>query len=289
MKLTINLITRGRPERLLDTLERTVPNISLSETTFMVSMDEDDAETLAVIKRFPKRVKPCVLEREDSIGEKWNRALLEKADVYMPCGDYTPIVTYGFDQKILETASLFPDGIGVVYSHMANGSFPGIWSVTHKFTEKLGYMCPPYFPYWFVDHWIDDVAKLIDRIAFTDIQIDVGKKPKTQELRDLAFWATLFDCGRLIRRGQARKIIESEDFQEPAWRKLLLLTHYPLTEYKSQLINDVCRNSSEAFEKAMGTLPGGPRYDRLKAKAIKLMNEWSPSLLEELDMQRKAA
>lgn len=284
MNLTINLVTRGRPERLLHTIEQTLPNIALDTTKLLVSVDDDDQPTIDALSHLPrdKRIIPVIRPREDALGAKWNRAMLYPADVYMPMGDYTPVMTPGFDRVILD-ANVFPDGIGAIYSQMANLSFPSIWCVTHGLASRLGWMCPPYFPYWFVDHWVDDIAKLIDRISFADIQISVFEKPQTQEVREVAFWSTLFDSQRLVRRKQARDIIDSPTFMEPEWRKDILRKHYPLVEYKSQWVNDMVRSwpSSAWAEKAV--TDGGGRYDRLRSKAVDMIADQLPAI--EADMR----
>ena len=277
MNLTINLITRGRPVRLLDTVRRMLPNISLDTTRLMISVDDDDIDTIDHLPFMVKdeRIIHCIRPREDALGDKWNRALLTPATVYMPCGDYTPIVTPGFDKMILDAAALFPDNIGCVYSPLANSSFPAIWCVTHGLVEKMGWMCPPYFPYWFVDHWIDDVARMIDRVSFVNIECAIGEKPPTQEMREPGFWATVFDVLRLQRRAQARAIIDSPDFIEPEWRKEVLRKHHPLIEYRSQWINDVVR--SWKFDPALEP-PRTERYDRMREKAVAIINEWIPAV-----------
>lgn len=283
MNLTINLVTRGRPERLLHTIEQTLPNIALDTTKLLVSVDDDDQPTLDVLSRLPRdeRIIPVIRPREDALGAKWNRALLYPADVYMPMGDYTPVMTPGFDRVILD-ANVFPDGIGAIYSHMANLSFPSIWCVTHGLAERLGWMCPPYFPYWFVDHWVDDIAKLIDRISFADIQISVYEKPQTQEVREVAFWSTLFDSQRLIRRAQARAIIDDPLFLEPEWRKDILRTHHPLIEYKSQWVNDMVRSWPSSAWAEQAVTDGGGRYDRLRSKAVDMIADQLPALRMEI-------
>jgi hypothetical protein len=279
MNLTINLVTRGRPERLLDTVERTIPLLGEASTQFVISIDDDDAATQAVAGKLKidKRIIIDSRLREDALGAKWDRGLDYKASVYFPMADYTPYVTPGFDTKILDAAALFPDGIGVVYTQMANWSFPRSQGATHGLVKKLGFMYPPYFPYWFVDHWLHDIALLIDRISFADVQVDAGPKIATQELREVAWWATFFDSQRLVRRRQARAIIDSPDFKEPKWRKEILRRHYPLVEYKSQAINDFCRS-----QRWPATLPGGERYDRLKAKAAEMMVAAWPELENDL-------
>jgi len=277
MNLTVNLITRGRPDRLVKTLDGTLPLLEDPATTFVVSVDEDDQATLDVLYSFDRIVVDC-RPREDALGSKWNRGLDYPADVYFGLADYNPVLTQGFDRKILEAASLFPDGIGVVYSNMANFSFPTGQGVTHGLVEKLGWMYPPLFPYWFVDHWIDDIAKLIDRISFADVQVNfIDAKPPTQESRELGFWATFYDMMRLMRRAQARSIIDSDDFQEPEWRKEILRRHYPLHEYRSQWINNHVRDMPQGAH-----VSGGERYDRLRAQAVEMMQAAWPALEKEL-------
>jgi hypothetical protein len=280
VKLVINCVTRGRPQHLVETIARTMQHVVEPQTRLMVSIDEDDPDTIAAMKRFAgdHRIIPVVRPREDSLGEKFNRIRDYPGDVYMPLGDYTHIMTPAFDRKILEAASLFPDNIGAVYSHMANVSFPSIWCVTHGLVEKMGWMCPPYFPYWFVDHWIDDIVRLIGRISFVDFQIGFREKPGTQEFREIAFWTTLFDMLRLERRAQARAIIDSPDFLETEGRKEILRRHYPLIEYRSQWVNDSLRVRVPSV-----VSDGGERYNRLREKAVEMMHKAMPALAAEME------
>ena len=243
LTLTINLCTRGRPELLLRTVQETLPNIVLPTTIFMISVDHDDQKTIDALPQLPadRRLRPVVGQREDLLGGKYNRALQVPADVYLAMVDYGPHITPGFDAKILEAASLFPDNIGVVYNHLANASFPQINGITHGLAKKMGFIYPPYFPYWFIDHWLDDIVRLIDRISFADVHIDTSRRPGTQELRELAFWADFYDLGQIVRRRCAFDIIRSPEFLDPPWRKEILLRHYPLVEGRSLYTNGVLR------------------------------------------------
>lgn len=286
MRLSINLTTRGRPERMLGSVTRSMPMLKLKSTRLIISVDDDDQATVDALKFLPqdKRIIPDIRPREDSLGAKYNRVLDYPADVYMSAADYGTFCTPGFDRIILDAAALFPDGIGCVFGHMANASFSQIYGVTHGLVQKMGWLYPPYWPYWFVDHWVHDVARLIDRIAFADVQVDYQNKPPTQEMRDIRFWSTLYDMHRLTRRNSAHAIIRSRDFQEPAWRKRLLLKAHPLAEFWSQGINDYLRSNATAFEVAnvASGLPGGDRYDRLKAKGEAMMRELAPKMMSEL-------
>jgi hypothetical protein len=274
--LAINLATRGRPEIVRETIERTLGNITSLDTKFVVSVDDDDEATIEALRSHyivrDVGVEVSIEPREDTLGEKYNRVLklYPDADVYLVMVDYAPQITHGFDQKILEAAKVFPDGIGVVYNWWANLSFPGINAVTRKLTDLMGYLYPPYFPYWFVDHWLDDIARLIDRISFADVRIDTSKRqsvngqPWTQGMREPEVWATFFDVCVLERRELAFKIIDAMD--EPQWRKDLLKRNAKLVEHHSVCINDNVRLGFAG----MGTVGDVPeRYQRAKDRAIK--------------------
>lgn len=271
MKLTCVLATRGRPALLSHTIARTLENARFPDTRLLVAADADDEATISLLEVLAKvdgRLVVSVREREDSLWAKYNRALEEApADVYLHMADYAPFVTKDFDQKVLEAAGLFPDNIGVVYSRLANMSFPAAEGVTHGLAKKLGFIFPPFFPYWFGDHWIDDIARLIGRISFVDIVADVSRRPGTMEMREPAFWGTFYDIMAVMRRRQARSIIDSPAFREPAWRKQILRRHFPLIEYRSEKINDIVRGMG------MGGPPPDARYRRIKASAIEMTRE----------------
>jgi hypothetical protein len=279
MSLSILLTSRSRPELLRWTVETTVPNVREPDTRLIIAVDEDDTNetlktALLLAQEYPcveYRIKP----REDSLGAKVNRVLtIAPSDVYLHMVDYRPHLTPGFDTKILEAAALFPDNIGVVYSHMANLSFPEINAVTHGLVEKMGYFYPPYFPYWFVDHWLDDIARLIGRIAVADVKTDGTRRPGTGDRRDVAWWATFYDAAVVHRRRMAHAIINSDDFQEPAWRKELLLRHHPLIEERSKMINDSARTTRWHIPPEQVD----ERYRRAKSAAQALLREWLPDL-----------
>lgn len=284
MSLSILLTARSRPELLRWTVETTVPNIQEPDTRLVIAADDDDTtETIIAAQKLSQKyecVERSILPREETLGAKVNRVLtIAPADVYLHMVDYRPHLTPGFDTKIIEAANLFPDGIGVVYSHMANLSFPEINAVTAGLVKHMGYFYPPYFPYWFVDHWLDDIARLIGRIAVADVQTDGSRRPGTMDRRDVAWWATFYDAAVIHRRKMAHAIINSDEFQEPEWRKRLLLSHHPLIEERSKMINDSARTTRWHLP------PENPddRYRRAKSAAQAALREWLPDLEKEMN------
>jgi hypothetical protein len=269
--LSIILATRGRPHLLIPTIDQTVANMRNANTQLVVAVDEDDAVTLDAFAARPwsERVILSRLPREDSLGEKYNNRLpVAPADVYLVMVDYRPHITPGFDQKILDAASIFPDGIGIIYNHMSNLLFPEINAVTHRLTELMGGIYPPHYPYWFVDHHLDEIGHMIDRIACADVVTDTSKRPGTMDCREPGWWCTFFDAQAPARREIAARILDAPDFQMPDWHKRMLRTRWRnMIEEKSKRANDMRRHET----RGMGQSNFDERYLRIKMKAMKVL------------------
>lgn len=288
MRLVISLATRGRPERLIDTVSKSVANWTDPNTVLIVQADEDDRATIDVCKAQGWRwcggdgggVGIDIRPREDTIAAKWNRALKVPGDVYLVAADDDPYVTPGYDTKIIEAAKRFPDGIGMVYGHLANLSFSGAVAPTRKLCELMGgKIFPEYFPYWFCDHWTDDVARIIGRLSFANIRTDQSKPGVTQEMREPGWWATWFDAAYLMRRKQAHDIIDRLGSMSD-WQYDLLKTHHPLIEVRSRMINHGVRAQNDQLSQWAGSLKPDERYNRVKQRAIDMV----PHLLNDYGM-----
>lgn len=284
MNLVISMATRGRPEQMVNTIRRSIQHWTDKNTAMLVACDEDDPGSIEALAKaeFGERVVATNTPRLDTIADKWNLAMSIQADIYLVVGDDDPYVTPGYDTKIIEASKRFPDGIGMVYGALANLSFSGSVAPTAGLVKKLGYIQPPLFPYWFVDHWTDDVARIIGRISVADIRTDQSQAGRTQEFREPAWWATFFDACYLKRRREAHKIINSDDFAGEPWHKELLRTHHPLIEQRSRMINSTVRGQAKQLE---GWYSGGlhkddPRYLRVKQRAIDMI----PGLLNDHEM-----
>ena len=274
MKLVINLVTRGRPDFLKRTIERTLPNISLPDTRLHISTDVDDMPTCEMVHHLFGNHPSLILSikpREDATSAKYNRVLNQGFDLYGNLSDYTPIVTPGFDAKIIEAAKKFPDGIGVVVNPMRNASFSDLYIMTKPMADILGWYAPPYFAYWFWDHWVDELARRADRMVMADVAVeyDPRGKPPTQSIRDSAWWATWFDAGYLVRRNQARALLDQ--MSEPSWRKEVALSNAPLHEFRSKWINDNVRMQAKALDAMSAGAPVDERYNRVKQAATDMV------------------
>lgn len=262
MSLSVILATRKRPDLLPWTIDQTLRNVALPDTKLVIAVDDDDKETIGFVPHEP-RVLWSIRPREDSLGEKYNRVLeIAPADVYLVMVDYAPHVTPGFDRKILEAAKLFPDGIGVIYNHWATARFPVMNAVTYQMANLMGGIYPAWYPYWFIDHQLDDIAKMIGRIAWADVEVNRDRRPGTQDKRDPAFWATFYDAMRGERHEIAERILSVMD--EPKWRKALLRNAwYAIDEHSERVVNDEVRREAPHHR----TVPPDERYVRIKARA----------------------
>lgn len=298
MKLTMALASRGRPDLLLKTVKRTAENMVLPDTTLLVCLDEDDKCVAAGIngpfaeelRAVDPRVKVSVKPREDSRGEKYDRALTEApADIYMPTCDYSALITPGFDKIICEAADTFPDGIGVVNTQMANLSFPHYQAVTAKWVEVVGYIYSHVYPFWFIDHEIDDLQRMTGRGVFADVEcapepVNNGLH-KTIGLRDLEFWANLYDVARVERERIASVIIDR--LVDQTWHKTVLKKNWPQVHERSWNINEGVRKNADHIEQTRGGVESqaDERYQRIKARAEVLQEKWHRELTEQIRAQ----
>jgi hypothetical protein len=288
MSLIVSIATRNRPQQLVATLARDMKCFSRSDTLVVIQADADDWATIGILSSLPPdpRVKINIQPREDTVAGKWNRGLKEDGDVFLNASDDDVYVTPDTDEKILQAAALFPDGIGMIYGRNANASFPGVIAYTRQWANHFnGVLQPEYFPYWFADHWTDDIGRIIQRISFADVTTDQSGAGKTQELREPGWWATWFDAAYLMRRAQAQKIINNPAFDVPQWQKDIMLRHHPRVEYYSKWVNETVRQQSRQLEGMMGNQLNDPRYQRVKQAAIAML----PHLLDDYGMEKAEA
>jgi hypothetical protein len=279
MSITLGIGTRGRFDNLKRTVTETLANITRADTRIVILADLDDAPTIDRLEELPEseHLITCVRPREDSRGEKCARVLtVAPADVYIVGHDCASLLTPGWDQHFQDGFELLPDGIGVINAVMANASFPGIQGPTAKWVEKLGYIYNPEYPFWFIDHELDDIARMTGRTMFVDVLYEhQSRRPgKTLRLRHLDFWTRYFDCMTMERRQKAWDILDAPDFIAPYWHKKILKTQCLMVEARSFNINHNVRMNAEAIERDRGE-PGEPDagYMRLlRAAEDKLIN-----------------
>ena len=83
-----------------------------------------------------------------------------------------------------------------------------------------------------------------------------------------------------MRRKQAHDIIRHPEFMALDWQKELLLTHHPLIEVRSRMINQNVRAQNAQLSQWAGNLKPDERYNRIKQRAVDMV----PHLLMDYGM-----
>jgi hypothetical protein len=284
MKVNVCIASRGRYERLADTIARVLSNSVLPDTQVSIALDDDDPSPLprgtiggTIAPDLMRRYSYSIAPREDSLGAKYNRAAeLYDADLYVLWSDDVYIPTGRWDEILADYAVKFEDGMGVVYFGKLEGVFqPGI-AVTRGFIDRMGFFCTPYFPFWWHDTWIDEIARMSGRIIHAPVDCTQLSELKGQSrgVREIAWWAAFFEATRPMRRKVAEGIIEAGSDQP--YRKLQLRQQLSgmeklLVQRNSGLLDPQRAAQLESFYSF--DAPADERYQRVKAKAQAMLDE----------------
>ena len=127
----------------------------------------------------------------------------------------------------------------------------------------MGGIYPEYFPYWFVDHWFQEIGKRVGREVFARVWVDCSKKQPTIGLRDQYFWGQVFGLLTPERETMAEHIMD--DMKITSHGRDILRRNWPLLDQWSWLIN-------ETLEKDTPQGSGDPGYQRLVDKVLAIVN-----------------
>lgn len=200
--VSLLLPTRGRPDKLckvFDSISATVADPS--RVVLNIYVDDDDKDTIEFSRRCaPSEYAFDVLwhigQKAGSMG-KMVEALYRSspaAQVYMPMVDDYVFETCNWDELLRDIWKRFPDGVWMAYPHDA--SSPGNVTFVILGAGWLGTLeryLTDYFPFWFDDVWLDQVAQLVGRkVAAPMTMRTIGGKGKTPRMFNLWFWQQFF-------------------------------------------------------------------------------------------------
>lgn len=283
--VVVSLPTRGEAPHL-EAVARSYIELAADpeHVTVVVSVDNDDlawvnnddpvwpeGRVSAMQEKLGPRAIVSVAPREDCLGDKWNRALkVCPGDIYCVATDDNVVATKGWDEALRAGAALYPDDCGVIYYGEAPGAaLPMCQAVTHGWADAFGGLYPSWFPFWFIDMWLDELAMMTGRMVWVDVAIrSCDGRGKTRGLRDVRYWNQFFDLTRPVREAQADQAIDElyKDMPWMAWRlrgkgRLALRTVF---EGRSQFIY---AEAVEAQATRATENPEDARYVRIKARA----------------------
>jgi tetratricopeptide (TPR) repeat protein len=200
--ISLLIPTRERTERLQKTLTSLEENTQdKSQIDVWIYVDRDDSITQDFLSQeilklnYSFKINFSIEGKAKSLGEMVN-SLWEKcttnAGIYMPTPDDYLFATPGWDAIVREAFDRYPDRMLLAYPD--DPTTEGKDQVTFiilsaEWINCLGRICPAYFPYWFEDAWLDNVAWMVQRKVKIDIRMEPqGGKGTTIGMRNLVFW-----------------------------------------------------------------------------------------------------
>lgn len=275
MHLTLCIASRGNPEQLSHVIREMDSRLKdPDQVTISVALDSDDP-SLQQPPEIRAKLIWSVEPREDSLGAKYNRCQRNApADGYLLGADDNLFSTANWDQIIRDSFALFPDKLGLVYFGRLDGALPTQMAIPHILVERQGFMFPEHFPVWFHDTWMDEIGHLCGRIIWCGIEVEeIGGRGRTRGLRDVIFWATLFEALRPQRQAFGEAL--SREFNEP-WLQVQLQQRRQFLHGFFRTRTERLRNPATAVhfqQRYSHDAPADERYRRIKAKAEQLLAE----------------
>lgn len=215
--ISVIIPVRGRPEETANCIRsflETAGDDQRIEIILAVDRDDDEGQGwhAAFHGKPPNftdtdpRVRAFLWDRQPTLGDKLNRLAGEaKGDiVFFLANDYR-MTTPEWPAIFRAEVAKLPNGIGVIYphddEHVDHSAFP---ILTRAMLDCVGYAFPPWFPYWFVDTWWNEIGIVLGNRR--EIAVEVkhqGERGKSHSLVDLTFWATFFEETRPMRARDA--------------------------------------------------------------------------------------
>lgn len=132
--------------------------------------DFDDLESQNFISNYnSKNIFWVTTKNKVTFSDMWNYCYRQSSGKYlMLCGDDVTFETKNWDEKILDIFNAYNDKIVYVVpcDGYQNGKIGVHGFISREWTNCIGRFTAPYFSYWYVDEWIDNVAKKIGRFHY---------------------------------------------------------------------------------------------------------------------------
>jgi hypothetical protein len=208
--------SRGNPERLAGmclAFQDLAAQPGL--LTFCIRADADDTDTVFMAGRLGKLadVRLLIGSRPQALGEEINKLVRQvDAGVYHVVNDDTWPLTRHWDLAPLAHRNKSSEGPAFVSCWMLAGpTAPDYPIVTKEWLEATdGKLFTSYFPYWFDDRWLADVAIMLRGKLVDPLQIYLcANKRATQRMRDLSFWMAYYLALQDERVAMAQRVADN--------------------------------------------------------------------------------
>lgn len=215
--------TRGRHEMANVAIRSLFEKCSKHENfKIYILCDRDDAANSDNLKKATKNLPNLIfLENQQTktmgqmVNELQSKAHVE-CDIFMPFPDDYEIYTPKWDSVILEKFATNKEVPACCYfNDLIHPKNQATFTVLNKkWIETVGRYVTNYFPFWFDDVWIDEVAQMTGLKEKINISVNcLSGKGKTPRMKNLPFWNSFFRNTIHERLSDADKLI-SKAFAE---------------------------------------------------------------------------
>jgi len=157
---------------LVESIVNTSDNFKRIEICFYIDFDDTISKEgiLALIEKYGNNIKYTMSEEKLNLSQMWNYTYTNicTGEIIMLCADDIRFRTKSWDLAVKSEFSLVDDKILLVFGDdLYHGSKLATHSFVHrKWIETSGFWLPPYFCADYVDTWLDDVARRINRSVY---------------------------------------------------------------------------------------------------------------------------
>jgi len=269
--ISVLIPARGRPLELARCI-RSLRDAAAGDPAIeiLVAIDDDDE----AFHRSPftdARVRAAIGPRPATLGVKLNNlAAAARGEILWFIADDYVMDTPGWPARFRAAVATLPGGIGILYPqdalHDDHASFP---LITRRIYAGLNYFAPPWFPYWFVDTWWDEIGILLGLRRAIDVRVSAPEgRGRSHGVFDVAFWAQLFEDTRSLRVRDAR-VLAGLNGQGLDAMLAALPTRYAVCAQRTGLLRDPARIAYWESNQTLGPRPA--RYQAVKAEGERLM------------------
>lgn len=201
--ITALVLTRGRPDGFFSMLSSLSGRARRKDLIDVWVYADDDDPTAPPLVDFDYlgtfgfavhvliRPRPMTLGNADN--ELWKEAT-SNAGIYFLCPDDYLMETQDWDELIRQGLSTFPDRIAL--GQITDPLLPDkllIMAVTAEWANTVGYVMPPYFPFWFNDRWLEELCELVQRRVKLGVEMKMQDgKGGTLRMHNLPFWHAFY-------------------------------------------------------------------------------------------------
>lgn len=292
--ITVLCPTRSRPE-LLDKAVALIDRHTSrkDQVNICLLVDNDDLPTCSLIhsgwsEKFDIKVS-CLIDDPtitlgDGLNKLWQSA--PNGGIYVYMGDDHQMLTSNWDLTLRDTFDSGPKDrclIAQIRDLRRTSEDLIIWAVTAEWLNTIGRFVPPYFPFWFIDMWVDHVSIMAGRKVKSGIEMESvgGEGHGTQNLWNLAYWYRFFHLLLFERVQEAHKILHNTGKNPTAAHSQTgLLAEHHLQNYENWAMSQIDERKLSQVQR--DNLSGDSQPDERSKIAVALAHEYFQSVWPQI-------